>query len=90
MAAARHEQTLPGRTPQATSVPRRRVHAAIVTFYMVAAILNGEALLRDAELMRYGRARDLAIALARPLASAARHTGLGRLRSWVERWAPAP
>jgi|GEM_PF-5999309 hypothetical protein len=70
-------------------VSRRRAHAAVLGFYLAAALFNGEALLREAHLLRYGPLRDSAIAAARPLAAAARMTRLGRLRAWAERRSPA-
>ena len=46
-----------------------RVLRAVLVFYAAATLLNGEALLREAELMRYGRMQELCVTLARPLAS---------------------
>ena len=52
---------------------------AVTVFYVVALCLNGEALLRNAELMRYGMFRDVMVVLAQPFASIARR-GPGWLR----------
>lgn len=66
--------------------PRARVHATLAIFYVVATLLNGEALLREAELMKYGRTRDVCVALARPVATVTRTLYLGRPRAALERW----
>ena len=67
-------------------LPRPRVHVIVAVFYVVATLLNGEALLREAELMKYGRVHDLCVALARPVAAITRTLYLGRPRAWLERW----
>ena len=61
-----------------------RVHIIIAVFYAVATLLNGESLLREAELMKYGRMHDLCVALARPVAAVTRTLHLGRPRAWLE------
>lgn len=67
-------------------VPRARVHVALAIFYVVATLLSGEALLREAELMKYGRTRDVCVALARPVAAVTRALHMGRPRAALERW----
>jgi len=76
------------RAARGAGVSRRKAHAALLTFYILAAVLNGGALQREAELLPYGRGRDLAIRLARPFAWSARVTGLDRLRTVAEALAP--
>jgi len=56
---------------------------AIVAFYLVMLGLNGEAMLRKAELLPYGRYRQGMVALARPFAGVAR-LGPGVLRKYFE------
>lgn len=60
------------------------VHRAVALFYALITLCNGPAMLREAELMRYGRGRDVAVALARPLAAVSHATGLDRPRRWIE------
>lgn len=66
------------------------VTRAVAVFYVVAALLNGEHLLRQAELMAYGPARDTCVALARPIAYVSRVSGASQLRfgvrHFVTRW----
>lgn len=81
------------RLKSGTGVPRPAVHMAIVIFYVIGGLLNGGSLLRTAEGMEYGsRRREVCVALARPVAAAARVTGLDRSRRWIEsmadRWMP--
>ena len=77
------------RAARSAGVLRRKAHGTLLAFYVFAAVLNGEALLREAELLPYGPGRDLAIRLARPLAWSARITQLGRLRTGAESMAPS-
>ena len=64
----------------------REVTRALLVFYVVAALLNGEHLLRQAELMRYDQwYRDVCVALARPIAYISRVTRASQLRRNVER-----
>ncbi len=77
------------REARSCGVVHRRAHATVIWFYIVAALFNGEALLREAELMPYGYGRDIAVAAARPLAAVAKLTGVGRLRAWSERLSPS-
>ena len=65
--------------------PPKQIHVVLLLFYVVVGLLNGEALLREAELLRYGRGRDFCVALARPLAAASRALGLNRPRAAIER-----
>lgn len=66
-------------------VPCRKAVRAVGVFYIVAALLNGEALVREAELMPYGRPRDACVAVVKPLAFVGRVTGLGWFRNELER-----
>lgn len=66
-------------------VPPRQSHQALAIFYGLLLLLNGSALLREAELMPYGRGRDICVALARPLAAVSELTRLDRPRGWIER-----
>ncbi len=68
-------------------VPRRRAHVAVAVFFVVGGLLNGENLLRRAELLEHGRPlRTACVAAARPLAALSRATRLDRPRRWVEDW----
>ena len=67
-------------------LPCRQVHVIVAVFFVAATLLNGESLLREAELMKYGRMHDLCVALARPVAAVTRALHLGRPRAWVEQW----
>ena len=60
-----------------------RTMLAVLVFFLVALCMNGEALLRNAELMRYGVYRDVMIVLVKPFAGIARR-GPGWLRANVE------
>ena len=73
------------RAEAGSGVEPPRVHRALALFYILLALLNGSSLLRQAELMRYGRGRDACVALARPLAAVSHATGLDRPRMWIER-----
>lgn len=55
---------------------------AIGFFYVVALCMNGEALLRNAELMRYGAFRDVMVMLSEPFARMAQR-GPGWLRARI-------
>lgn len=66
-------------------VPPRQAHRALAVFYVLMLLLNGSALLREAELLPYGRGRDVCVALARPLAAVSGATRLDRPRGWIER-----
>ena len=60
----------------------RKTAVAILVFYILALCMNGEALLRNAELMPYGRFRDTMVVLVQPFAWIARN-GPGWLRERV-------
>ena len=62
----------------------RQTAWALLWFYGLAMLLNGEALLRDVQLMRYGQPRDVGVAIFTPVAWASRVTGAGALRAWLE------
>lgn len=66
---------------------RPPVHAAVAVFFVVAALLNGPALHRDAQLMKFGRGRDLALRFTAPLAKVSHTLYLDRPRQWLESWA---
>lgn len=74
--------------PPPTDRAASRRHAAVTAFYVAAALLNGPQLEQAAERIEYGRRlRPVALALARPVAAAARAARLDRPRAWVERFA---
>ena len=60
----------------------RETTIAIVAFYVLALCMNGEALMRNAELMRYGAFRDVMVTVTRPFAAIASR-GPGWLRANV-------
>ena len=60
----------------------RMTMLAIGVFYIVALCMNGKALLRNAELMRYGTFRDVMVRLAQPFGWVA-DRGPGWLREQV-------
>lgn len=62
-----------------------RVHAALALFYLLALLLNGDGLLREAELMTFGKTRDICVAISQPLAYVSRVTHLGDLRTVLEK-----
>ena len=67
--------------------PRLHVHVAVIVFFVVAALLNGPALHRDAQLMKFGWSRDLALRFTAPLAQISRALYLDRPRQGIETWA---
>jgi hypothetical protein len=67
--------------------PRRNVHFMLAVFYVAAALLNGESLLRSAERMEHGRVlRMVCVAATRPLAAASRALRLDVPRRAIEAW----
>jgi hypothetical protein len=60
----------------------KRTAAAIVVFYILMLFLNGEALLRNAELMPFGSYRRCMVAFCRPFGRIA-SMGPGWLRAEV-------
>lgn len=65
-------------------VTTKRATLALLTFYIVAGLMNGEHLLDQARLMPYGKERDACVALAKPLAQMGRITRLSEPRHWIE------
>jgi len=63
----------------------RKTMLAVVCFYVFAGVLNGEANLHEAELMRYGLKRDVCVPLLKPAAWLSRVTYMGTLRKWLEK-----
>ncbi len=61
-----------------------RVTRALILFYVIAALLNGEHLHEQAKLMPYGAWRDACVAITRPLAYTVRHVRLSQPRLWLE------
>lgn len=59
-----------------------RAMMALAVFYVVALLMNGEALLRNAKLMPYGRYRDTMVVLVQPFAWLSQN-GLGWVRERV-------
>ncbi len=68
------------------SLPLKRVHLGIFVFYLLAMLLNGNALLDDAKLLKYGRWRDICVAIARPMAYLSSVTRLSYPREYLEKW----
>lgn len=66
---------------------RRITHITVALFFCLAAPLNGPALLREAELLPYGRYHDVCVSAAKPLAAAAEWLRLDRPRAGIERFA---
>ena len=64
--------------------PRGRVHLAVAVFFLAAGLMNGENLLHKNELMQYGRQRDLAMAITKPLAAASRLTYMNSVRRFFD------
>ena len=62
-----------------------RTTVALLAFYLLALLFNGEALYREAERLPYGEHRDFCVALAKPLATISQITRLGWPRAWLEK-----
>jgi len=58
--------------------------AGLLAFYLVALLLNATALQSELSLLRYGKPRDIGLALIRPAAAASRVLRLERPRLWLE------
>lgn len=68
-------------------IARGGVHRAVLAFFVVGALLNGENLLSSAERMEHGSgARMVCVAAARPLAAVTRCLHLGAPRRAIESW----
>jgi hypothetical protein len=64
-----------------------RVCIGLAVFYLVAILLDGDALYRNAEQMPFGPSRTVSLRLSQPLKWISRATGLFRFREWIEqRW----
>ena len=63
----------------------RKTMLAVLCFYIFAALLNGEAIMRDAERMRYGTKRDVFVAILKPADWLSRATRGCALRTWLEK-----
>ncbi len=61
-----------------------RVNRAVMIFYLVGALMNGEHIHRNAELMEYGQLRDICVAVTRPIAYISNTTYLSTPRMWIE------
>lgn len=61
-----------------------RVTRALILFYVIAALLNGEHLHEQAKRMPYGAWRDACVAITRPLAYTSRHLYMSKPRLWLE------
>ncbi len=62
-----------------------RAARAVFLFYLVAALLNADALERGASRMPYGRGRDVCLRVTAPLARVGHVLRLTALRRAVER-----
>ena len=62
-----------------------RTAVTVALFFAFAALFNGEALLRDVELMPYGTKRDVCIAVFKPMAWLSRVTHFSVLRAQIEK-----
>ncbi len=60
------------------------VTKALLVFYLLGALFNGEHMLDQAELMPYGAWRDVCVAAARPVAAVSRATHFSAPRKWME------
>jgi len=65
-------------------VPLQRVIIAFVAFYLIAALLNADGILKNSELMKYGRKRDFCLALAQPLANISHKLRFNQPRKWIK------
>jgi len=63
-----------------------RVTKAVLVFFLMGTLLNGEHLLEQAQLMPYGSWRDICIAVVRPVAIASKATCASAPRHWLEEW----
>ena len=63
----------------------RKTVLAVLCFYALAGLLNGEANLHEAERMRYGTKRDVCVALLKPAAWLSRVTCMSAMRTWLEK-----
>ena len=63
----------------------RKTMLAVLYFYVLAGLLNGEANLHEAELLRYGTKRDVCVAILKPAAWLSRVTYLSTWRTWLEK-----
>lgn len=73
-----------GEVRAAEGIPLRRVVAALVVFFALAAVLNGSALYEKSSHRAYGPVRDVWLAATAPLNGLATQTGASRLRAFFE------
>lgn len=85
-----HEDVGDQRAAAGCGVAPRRVTQALCVFYLIGALLNGEHLLRQAELMPFGTWRDVCVTAAKPLAKVSEVTRLSAPRHWLESRFDAP
>lgn len=79
-----HEDIGDERARKRVGLPPKQVTRALLTFYIIGALLNGEHLLAQAELMPFGVWHTVCVTATRPLAHASRITGLSAPRYWIE------
>lgn len=72
----RREEIDYGASIERRGTPLRKVHYAVAVFYVVALLLNAQGLQQNAELMRYGKLRELCLRMIEPIAEA---PGISRL-----------
>lgn len=65
-----------------------RVAMGVFAFAIMAALLNASALERSAELMEYGKARDVRLVFIKPVVYLSEFMRLNLLRGLVERVSP--
>jgi hypothetical protein len=71
--------------PQKYRVNLRLVLASVAVFYLAAILLNANGIMRDLELLRYGKVRDAGIAIFHPIADFSNKLGLTKFRTIIEK-----
>ncbi len=65
-------------------IPLGETVRGMLVFTALVLLMNGSALLRNATLMEYGVARDIAVTVTRPVAAVSAILHVDRLRTCVE------
>ncbi len=65
-------------------LPLARVCAGVVAFYLLAILLNGDAVYQNAEKLPFGPGREASLRLALPLKWISRTSGFYKVREWIE------
>jgi hypothetical protein len=79
-AIGRHRRSAPART----LVPAGRAISSVLIALLIASLLCAESLERVAQRQPFGRTRDIALAITKPLNSVSHALFLDRPRQWVE------